>query len=197
MSKVKVYLIAVAVLLLMACQRGQYSSKPPVHLVPDMDHQPKYKPQSASSFFEDGAAMRLPVSGTVPADRLHEDSLFYRGVDQSGKPVRISPLKAAPGLIAAGEGRFRIYCSPCHGGRGEGQGTVIKRGFIPPPLLWEQRLIAEGDGYIFDVISRGVRNMPSHAHLVPASDRWAIVASVRTLQQGGQARQAGQSTPSN
>ncbi len=197
MLKVKVYMIAVIILFFMTCQRGQYSSKPPIHLVPDMDHQPKYKPQSASPLFEDGAAMRVPVSGTVPAGRLYEDSLFYHGLDENGQLARVSPLKAEAGLIAKGEARFRIYCSPCHGGHGEGQGTVIRRGFIPPPVLWEPRLVAQGDGYFFDVISRGVRNMPSHAHLVPATDRWAIVAWVRTLQQGDQVHLAGQSTPSN
>jgi len=197
MFKVKIYMMVIAALLLAACQRGQNSSKTPVHPVRDMDHQPKYKTQSANPLFADGAAMRMPVSGTVPADRLHEDSLFYRGVDHSGKLVRVSPVETDAAMIAEWQSRFRIYCTPCHGGHGEGQGAVIKRGFIPPPVLWEPRLIAEADGYIFDVISRGVRNMPAHAHLVPAADRWSIVAHVRSLQQSEMANQAKQSASSN
>lgn len=177
-------IVAVIILLVASgCHRGAESSKPPLHAVHDMDHQPKYKTQAASAFFADQAAMRLPVAGSVSAGDQHEDTAFYQGVDAAGEPLAHAPLPVTPALLARGADRFAVFCKHCHGLQGEGQGTVIQRGFIPPPVLWEERLLQEGDGYFFDVISQGVRNMPSHAHQIPAADRWAIVAHLRHLQQ--------------
>jgi len=177
------FLLCLFLLVAAACQRGGESNKPPVHPVQDMDHQPKYKTQAASAFFADHAAMRMPVPGTVAAGPLHEDAAFYQGMDSEGQAVTHSPLPTTPELLARGRERFAIFCKHCHSLQGDGQGTVIARGFIPPPVFWEERLKQEGDGYIFAVISNGVRTMPSHAHQIPAADRWAIVAHVRTLQQ--------------
>jgi hypothetical protein len=175
--------IALLVLLSAGCERGLESDKPPIHPVHDMDRQPKYKTQSMNAFFTDRAAMRKPVDGTVAADSLHDDILFYQGLDASGTPVAVTPLEVTAAVVEHGKARYAIYCVPCHSPVGDGQGEVIKKGFIPPPVFWEERLVKSGDGYLFGVISNGVRNMPSHATLVPAADRWAIVAYVRSLQQ--------------
>jgi mono/diheme cytochrome c family protein len=188
MSQVKYYIIAVMLLLCMSCQRGQQSNKPPIHAVHDMDHQPKYKTQAANPFFADKAAMRMPVKGTVASGRLDEDDLFYQGLDADGKSAERSPLAVTADVLAQGRTRFSIYCTPCHSPLGDGQGVMVKRGFVPPPSFQEQRLRESADGYIFGVISNGIRNMPSHAHQVPAADRWAIVAFVRSLQAAQQVK---------
>jgi len=183
MSQIKIYIFAVSILLMTGCQRGQYSSKPPVHPVHDMDHQPKYKTQSANTFFADKAAMRMPASGTVAAGQLRADEAFYAGMDATGKPLPTSPVASSAALVEVGKARYSIYCTPCHSPLGDGQGAIVKRGFIPPPVFWEERLRTSGDGYLFGVIGNGIRNMPAHGYLVPAADRWAIVAYVRTLQE--------------
>lgn len=182
MTRVPCLAALLFLLIISGCQRGAESSKPPLHAVLDMDHQPKYKTEAASSFFTDHAAMRMPVPGSIAAGDWHEDMAFYQGVDEAGQPLAIAPIPTTFELMTRGADRFAVFCKPCHGLQGDGQGSVIQRGFIPPPVFWEERLMREGDGYFFNVISHGVRMMPSHAHQIPAADRWAIVAQVRRLQ---------------
>lgn len=174
-------LLITATALLAACQ-GRPSTKPPIHLNPNMDHQPKYRPQAESKFFENGQAMRPPVPGTVARGELREDLPYYFGKDQAGKHINYIPVDVDMKLLQRGQERFNIYCAPCHSRLGDGQGIVVKKGFLPPPSFHLDRVRAFADGYIYDVISNGVRNMPSYKHQIPVADRWAIVAYVRALQ---------------
>ena len=185
MNHVKFYIILLISLIMVDCRNEYVSSKPPIHPVPDMDHQPKYKTQSVNALFTDKAAMRMPVQGTMATGHLQEDDAYYLGVDSNGGLLQVSPIPENTELREKGKSRYALYCSPCHNAIGDGQGIIIKRGFIPPPVFWERRLRDAGDGYIFNVIRNGVRNMPSHGHLVPVNDRWAIVAYVRSLQERG------------
>lgn len=178
--------VFVAILLIglisIGCFRGVPSSKPPIHLNPNMDKQPKYKGQEESNFFEDGSTMRLPIEGTVARGELREDVVYYTGKDAQGNYVQRSPVPSTMATLRRGQERFDIYCSPCHGRTGYGQGMVVKRGMIPPPSFHDERTRKFPDGQIFDVVSNGVRNMPSYRHQIPVEDRWAIVAFVRALQ---------------
>ncbi|MFQ5608082.1 MAG: c-type cytochrome, partial [Candidatus Zixiibacteriota bacterium] len=80
--------------------------------------------------------------------------------------------------------RFNIFCSPCHDAAGSGKGAVIMRnaGMFPPPTFHQDRLRNIEDGHIFDVMTNGIRNMPSYAAQIPVADRWAIVTYFRVLQ---------------
>ena len=168
---------------LTGCNRGQTSALPPIHLNPNMDDQPRYKPQAKSRFFEDSAAMRMPVDGTVGEGNLRSDSTFYFGMDSRGNFVAQNPLTINEAVLERGRERYKIYCSPCHGSAGDGTGVVISRGFITPPSFGEDRLRKMRDGEIFNTISNGLRNMPTYANQIPPGDRWAIITHVRTLQE--------------
>jgi cytochrome c len=147
-----------------------------------MFKQPKYKAQSQSEFFTDGATMRQPVPGTIAADSLREDRAFYYGRDERDSLLAKMPVPVTMQLLKRGQERFNIYCAPCHGQTGDGQGIMVQRGYLPPPSYHQDRLRKASDGYIFDVITNGVRNMPSYRHQIPVADRWAIVAYQRALQ---------------
>ena len=194
-----------AVGALIGCERGLPSRKPPIHLNPDMDHQPKFLPQSENDFFADDAAMRVPVPGTVERDFLHEDVRYYSGKDERGRYIEENPAKIDMQLLDRGQERFNIYCSPCHSRAGDGRGIMVNRGYVPPPSFHQDFLRDTADGFLFDVITNGVRNMPSYSHQVPVDDRWAIIAYIRALQRSrnaaiedvpeelrGKIRQAGQ-----
>lgn len=189
MPGTKTVLIGVALAAMLAgCYRGQPSNKTPVHLVGDMDHQNKYRPQSASPLFADGAAARQPVAGTVAQGDAQADAAWYRGLDDAGQLVAENPAAVTLPLLERGRERYNIYCSPCHSQIGDGQGIMLKRGYVPPPTFHDARLRGVADGHIFDVISHGVRNMPAYAHQVPVADRWAIVAYIRALQRAQNGR---------
>ena len=176
-------LILAALLTVVAgCFRERPSEKPPIHMVPDMDNQPKYKAQEENKFFEDGSAMRKPVPGTVARGELREDALYYTGIDESGDTVMTSSVPIDMQLLKRGRERYDIFCSPCHGRTGDGQGIMLSRGYVPPPTFHSDRLRDLPDGYIFDVLTNGVRNMPSYRQQIPVKDRWAIIAYLRALQ---------------
>lgn len=171
-----------SVFLLTGCYRGQPKKKPPIHLIPDMDSQPRYDAQEYSSFFQDGSTMRAPIQGTVAVGELKEDIIFHHGTDERGNFVRENPVPITLPVLRRGQERFDIYCAPCHGRVGDGNGIVVKRGYMPPPTFHQDRLRKIEDGHLYDVTKNGIRNMPSYAHQIPVDDRWAITAYIRALQ---------------
>ncbi len=178
-------LLALAVLLLLGgCVRGCPSRRPPIHPNPNMDRQPKYRPQAASAFFYDGAAMQKPVPGTVARGELAEDREFYSGRNLWGFPVMANPLTGQPGVLARGRERYGIYCAPCHGEGGDGQGMLQERAKVETADLTEERIRQLPDGRLFQVISDGTGLMPGYRYPIPPRDRWAIVAHLRQLQAG-------------
>ena len=147
----------------------------------DMHDQPKAKPQSKSTFFVDGRTGRPPVDGTVGRGQLREDDHFYRGkVD--GKFVTTFPFPIDAAVMERGRERYNIFCSPCHGATGLGNGMVVQRGFKVAASHHLERLRNETNGYWFDVITNGFGVMPAAGPQVPPADRWAIIAYVRALQ---------------
>ena len=147
----------------------------------DMHDQPKAKPQSKSNFFVDGRTGRPLVDGAVGRGQLREEDHLYRGkVD--GKFVNTFPFAIDAAVLARGRERYDIFCAPCHGTTGLGNGMVVQRGFKVAASHHLERLRNETNGYWFDVITNGFGVMPAHASQIPPADRWAIVAYVRALQ---------------
>lgn len=170
----------VGVAMLLGC-RGQVSREPPLWIMHGMEFQPKYLAFQENKFFEDGRNMRTPPQGTVAQGLLKEDDAYWRGGD-SAHPIAKNPMPLTDSLLHRGQDRFNIYCAPCHGRTGLGNGMVVQHGFMPPPSYIDERLLKMPDGQIFRTISYGVRNMPSYGKQIPEADRWAIVAYVRALQ---------------
>lgn len=175
---------------LAGCARGCPSSRPPIHLNPSMDDQPKVRPQAASEFFYDGAAMREPVPGTVAVGGLKEDETFFTGKGPDGQFVATIPVPVDEALVERGRGRYRIYCEPCHDARGDGRGILFQRGNVPTASFHQEKIVTYPDGQIFDVITNGQGLMAGYRWPIPPADRWAIVAYVRQLQRERLARAA-------
>ena len=146
-----------------------------------MYDQEKYEPLEASSFFSDGQSYRPQISETVARGQLRLDSHYYEGkVD--GELSYDLPVPVTNELLTRGKERFGIYCTPCHGHTGKGDGIIVKRGLKAPSSFHEQRLRDMPISYFFDVITNGYGIMYSYASRVPTADRWAISAYIRTLQ---------------
>ncbi len=147
----------------------------------DMHNQPKAKPQSKSAFFADGRTGRPPVEGTVAHGQLNEDDHLHRGkID--GKFATTFPFLIDEAVMQRGRERYEIFCTPCHGSTGLGNGMVVQRGFKVAASHHLERLRNETNGYWFDVITNGFGVMPPAGPQIPVKDRWAIVAYVRALQ---------------
>lgn len=171
-----------AVALLLSGCRGCPSSRPPIHLNPNMDNQPKLLPQAASGFFADGAAMRRPVEGTVAQGELHEDRARYAGRDGGGAFVAALPVAVDERVLRRGEERYGVYCGPCHGAEADGKGMLFQRARVESADLLSAKVRALPPGQLYDVISHGMGLMPGYAAQIPVDDRWAIIAYVQKLQ---------------
>ena len=174
--------------VLIARARNTYSEKPRVHLIQDMDNQPKLKTQKVNRVFADDRAMRPRIPGTVARGELREDDAYYRG--RNGDDwVTSFPIEIRREVVEHGRERFNIYCAPCHGRDGSGNGPINKRAqdlqepmWIQPTSLVSGQVVERPVGHIYNTITNGIRNMAPYASQIPVEDRWAIVAYVRALQ---------------
>jgi len=147
----------------------------------DMHDQPKYIPLRESTFFADRRSARPIVAGTVARGQLHEDTLLYTG-KINGADATVFPFPIDERVMTRGRERFEIYCSPCHGRTGQGDGMVVRRGYRRPPSYHQDRLRHAPVGHFFDVMTNGFGAMPDYATEVRVEDRWAIAAYIRALQ---------------
>jgi mono/diheme cytochrome c family protein len=147
----------------------------------DMHDNPRYEPLEATTFFANGQASRMLVANTVARGTLREDTHLNEGkVD--GQLATTFPMPVTADVMARGQERFNVFCSPCHGKTGSGNGMVVQRGFRAPPSYHEDRLRTAPVGYFFDVMTNGFGAMQDYASQVPVADRWAIAAYIRALQ---------------
>lgn len=175
-------------LVMIARARTVTTSRPRIHLVQDMDVQPSSKPQEANTLFADGRAMRPPVAGTVARGQLRPDPALELGREGEAWVTTI-PVAVDRGLLERGRQRYDVFCAPCHGLVGNGDGMVSTRaealaeGTWTPPTSFHTDLVrGREDGHLYNTISNGIRNMPGYGSQVEVRDRWAIVAYVRALQ---------------
>ena len=196
--------------------RNSHSAEPHIYIFPDMNWQPKYKSDTEMDMFPDGRANRGEIAGTIPRGWLEKDTVFYNGLDAptqcdtcevvqpaasqwtTGFPTQYpngQPFVIDDKLLKRGQNRFNIYCTPCHGYDGHGQGMVptrvkagggvwIARNLVEAPTADGKGGVAVQmpNGQLFNTISNGYTTMMGYGAQIPAADRWAIVAYVRALQ---------------
>jgi mono/diheme cytochrome c family protein len=158
---------AAATLGLTACQHEQ----PNTIYMPDMVYSPGLKAQAEG-------AMRMPVAGTVPRNF---EPYHFTNIDVAGRELK-NPLQATAAVLKRGQAMYNTYCIVCHGPNGEGDGSVVAKGFPRPPSLQADKIRTYPDGSIYHIMSMGQNNMPSYASQVSPGDRWATITYIRALQ---------------
>jgi len=166
---------ACATLLLAGCRR-------------DMQVQPRYNPYDASTFFADGRSERQPVPGTVARSDIVEgpEEMVETG-ELGGREIDAFPFPITRAILDRGRERFNIFCTPCHGLAGDGDGMIVQRGFQRPPSYHIERLRNAPVGHFFSVITNGFGAMYPYGYRISPRDRWAIIAYIRALQLSRQA----------
>ena len=177
--------------------RGSMTRRPPIEVFPDMDRQPKLRPQAEESFFSDSRSSRFPVTGTIARGaplRIASDgseSVVYPYQDLPLNTGRLTgltnfveniPLQVTAQLIERGQNRYQVNCLPCHGALGDGNGIARKFGMLVVANLHDPRLVQMPDGELFHVITNGRNLMSNYAARITVKDRWAVIAYVRALQ---------------
>jgi hypothetical protein len=166
----------------LACAAASFILLAGCSLKQDMAEQPKNRPLSPSDFFVDGRSARPLVENTVARGSVLDDEMIV------SKESNVFPLPLSQELLERGENRYQIFCTPCHGLQGDGNGMVAMRGMKHPPSYHQDRLRQVPNGYIFDVITNGFGAMLGYSAQLAPRDRWAIVAYVRALQLSRNAR---------
>jgi mono/diheme cytochrome c family protein len=161
-------LAAVAMLLLAGCRA-------------DMQNQPYQRPLVQSDFYTDKRSARPIIAGTVARGHLDADAYFFTGKIGNNDGDYL-PFPVTAEVLARGQQRFNIYCSPCHSEIGDGNGMIVQRGYKRPPSYHIDRLRKAPIGYFFDVMTNGFGAMPDYSQQVQPADRWAIAAYIRALQ---------------
>lgn len=177
--------------------RGSKFSKPPLEIFPDMDRQPRLKPQSEFSYWDDRRADRLPVAGTVTrgndldvksvfeedykSDRFRNPS-FYTAKDESGEFLAKIPVPVTMEFIKKGREKYNIFCAVCHGESGNGNGVTTNYGVAGSMNYHVDNVRNMADGEIYNIIENGIRQMKGYGDKLEPEERWAVVAYVRALQ---------------
>lgn len=177
-----------------------------IALIQDMDIQARLDTQAINTVFADRRAMRPIPDGAVarqdPGERSAATDGAADGQWSTSLPSHV-PLDAA--VLSRGRERFDIYCAPCHGQAGFGDGMINVRAqalvenvngpvngtvWVQPKSLHDPLVEAQPVGQIFHTITHGIRNMAGYASQIPVDDRWAIAAYVKTLQRAQNAKEA-------
>jgi len=199
------FLIALALLppAIIAFARTFPSKKPPIHYIQDMDNQAKFRAQQATEIYADRRAMRMPVPGTVAQGELRIDEGYETGrVNRQWIEDFPEQVTVDLDFIERGQQRFNVYCLPCHGPAGYGDGVIDKRAkdllinasrghgtsWVPPKNLHDSQIVKQPVGKIYNTITSGFNMMPAHGPQIPIDDRWAITAYVKALQRSQAAR---------
>jgi mono/diheme cytochrome c family protein len=174
--------------------RGSHFRKPPLYIFPDMERQPKLRPETANAFFVDGMSSRLPVAGTIPRRQPVQvgDKVVYPWQDSpvttgfitgTTNFVELNPLPVTDELLQRGEQVFNITCAACHSKLGDGNGVAKRIGAMAVVAnLHDKRIVELTDGELFNTVSNGKGLMQGYGQMLPIGDRWAAIAYLRALQ---------------
>ena len=173
----KIAASAIVLLFVAACS----STKPRFEYAPDMVDSLAYESFSATPVTKDGKTMMAPAPGTIA--RGAKPFSYGLGPGEAVRAGRelVNPVEKTEEVLARGQKVFGVFCAPCHGPRGLGDGPVIPL-FSKPPSLLAEKARSLPDGQIFHIISRGQNQMGSYAAQITPEDRWKVTHFVRSLQ---------------
>ena len=164
-------------------KRGHTFKQPPLEIFPDMDRQPKLRPQQPNLTFANGRSSQEPLPRTVARGDHYELNAVNTGREPGTTNfIATIPVPVTEQLMARGHQRYNIYCLPCHGPQGDGKGIVQKYGYATVKTLHDKLVVVQPDGEIFNTITHGKSTMFPYGSQISIEDRWAIVAYVRALQ---------------
>ena len=186
-SKLTIASLALVMAALISGCRGSTSKLPPIHPNPNMDQQWRVDRQEPDNFFPDRRGMRPRVVGTMSHGALAETDaaqahLWEGKINGEWTDSFPEGITLDAKLIDRGEERYGIYCTPCHGATGVGNGMAVQRGYAIPQSFTEPRLRAYPLGRIVYTLKYGAGNMPNYHTQIQVKDRWAIASYVRALQ---------------
>jgi hypothetical protein len=192
------FVAIVCLVIAVAGFRGSITRNRPIEIFPDMDRQARVRPQAPNLFNEiyganDGRGSRLPVKGVIARGVPITDEAVKTGKKEgTDEWIEVNPLKVTKDTLERGRERYDIYCTPCHGKAGDGNGITSQYNLVAADLH-QMKLVQIEDGYIFDVLKNGYNlttnevgivsyRMPAYDSKMSNEDLWHVVSYLRALQ---------------
>lgn len=164
-----------------------------IEILPGMVVSVPFNAFASNTNFPDGKTLQTPGRTSIPREFA---PLHYQSTPEDARRAGAeltNPFAAKPqDVLQRGTNLFAVYCQPCHGSGGAGDGKIVQYGFPPPPSLLTEKAVGMKDGQMFHITTFGQNNMPSMASQITRLDRWRVITYVRSLQR--QAIAAGQQT---
>ena len=148
---------------------------------PDMYRPVPYEPYGAYDIFANQQEAKLPVDGTIPRGWEPYDYPDSNEGYEMAKANLLSPIEITDFNISQGKELYEIYCSVCHGDKGDGMGILAQREkFLGIPAYIDREITP---GSIYHVLMYGINAMGSHSGQVNEEERWQIAQYVMKLRE--------------
>ncbi len=173
--------------LLSSCSAG--GENPGYEFAPNMYHGFGYEPlaqlaDEPNKINPHGMNMREPVKGTVARGQA-DFAKYALPVSNEGYEASAAfrnPLPASAANIAEGQTLYNINCTPCHGEKGLGDGSIVAAGKFPPPPSYDSdRIKTTPDGKMFYSIRYGKNLMGAYGTTLTPEQIWKVVHYIRTV----------------
>lgn len=182
LNKILTLSAAVATTAIMLGSCAAEGDDPGYEFMPNMYRSPSYETYAGNALFADSLSARKPVEGTIPRGFVpYEIPNTEEGYQEAYAGLK-NPIEATEEVMKEGKELYTIFCTHCHGDKGDGQGILVERDKFAgiPSYADPGRTINEGT--TFHVITYGKGVMGSHASQISTEERWKIVHHVMSLQ---------------
>ena len=169
------------ILIFASCDRDR--NNPGWQYFDDMAQSAAYETYTPNPNFADGKTMRNPVEGTIP---LGYEPYLYEKNDtdrvEAGLAL-VNPYEPNAKNLERGKQVYAVYCTSCHGEKGDGKGYLYTSGKypFPPKTLLSDKIKNAPAGEIYHVVAVGFGVMPQHGSQVRPEDRWKVAMYVKNV----------------
>jgi len=170
--------LVLTVAVLVSCQNN---SRRNYQYMPNMYESVGYEAYQESEVFKGGVEAQLPVEGTLPRGySFYEIEDTNEGYELAKAELK-NTLDSTAVDLERGKELYDVYCGICHGNKGKGQGTLVKREKILGVPSYDDAGRAITEGSIYHVIYYGKNSMGSYANQLNEEERWQVTAYVQKL----------------
>ncbi|TKC01899.1 cytochrome c [Pedobacter cryotolerans] len=182
------FTLLVAVVMLSACRDKRSTG---LEYARNMYDPIAYNQDQPNKNFANGATSQTPPANTDPIGFVKfEYANTKEGYEASS--VVVNPLQLTEKNLLEGKHFYTVFCAPCHGDKGDGQGHIVKldKGISGVPAYYGAEAVSSrggamaslSAGKIYHTITYGLNAMGSHASQLTPTERWKVVLYVQQLQ---------------
>ncbi|WP_298314274.1 cytochrome c [uncultured Aquimarina sp.] len=177
-NSINIIVVAIMMISIVSCKKD---TKPNYQYMPNMYAPVGYETYGQYGVFPGGQEAMLPAEGSIPRGWMPYDYENSTEGYQLAKDSLKNAIRYTKENEEAGKALYDIYCAICHGGKGDGKGTLVQREKILGVPSYDDVGRAITEGSIYHVMYYGINSMGSYAAQTSEHERWQIVQYVQKL----------------